>query len=51
MTEVDPCRYDGFFEAHWLDYVQPAHDATLRQVDFLVEELAGTRTILLVRKA
>lgn len=40
MTDVDPRWYDGFFEGAWLDYVQPEHDVTLRQVDFLVEELA-----------
>jgi SAM-dependent methyltransferase len=40
VTEVDPRWYDGFFESGWLDYVQPEHDVTLRQVDFLVEELA-----------
>jgi SAM-dependent methyltransferase len=40
VTDVDPRWYDGFFEGGWLDYVQPEHDVTLRQVDFLVEELA-----------
>jgi SAM-dependent methyltransferase len=39
VTEVDPRWYDGFFEAGWLDYVQPADDVTLRQVEFIVEEL------------
>ena len=39
MTHVDPRWYDGFFEAGWLDHVQPDADLTLRQVDFLVEEL------------
>jgi SAM-dependent methyltransferase len=39
VTDVDPRWYDGFFEAEWLDYVQPDVDLTLRQVDFLVEEL------------
>ena len=40
MTDVDPRWYDGFFEAEWLDSVQPDADVTLRQVDFLVGELA-----------
>jgi SAM-dependent methyltransferase len=40
VTEVDPRWYDGFFEAEWLDYVQPDADVTLRQVDFLGDELA-----------
>lgn len=39
MTDVDPRWYDGFFEAQWLDYVQPEADLTLRQVDFLVDAL------------
>jgi SAM-dependent methyltransferase len=38
VRDVDPRWYDGFFEAEWLDYLSlPGdHDATLRQVDFLV---------------
>ena len=39
MTDVDPRWYDGFFEADWLDYLQPEADVTLRQVDFVVERL------------
>jgi hypothetical protein len=41
VRDVDP-RYDGFFEAEWLDYLSlPGdQDATLRQADFLVEQLA-----------
>lgn len=40
MNDVDPRWYDGFFEAEWLDHVQPDEEVTLRQVEFLVEELA-----------
>jgi SAM-dependent methyltransferase len=39
VTDVDPRWYDGFFEAEWLDYVQPDAELTLRQVDLLVEAL------------
>jgi SAM-dependent methyltransferase len=42
VTDVDPRWYDGFFESEWLDYLSlPGdHDAAVRQVDFLVEQLA-----------
>jgi hypothetical protein len=49
VSEVDPRWYDGFFEAGWLDYVQPDEELTLRQVDFIVEELALARSSLHVR--